>query len=276
MDIYFNSFSEEEREVTKVEYGERKREKRASVKKEKADETNIEPESVDKTPRAVQETIQELHKNNGVFSEDFVDTNESKQTTKRAKNAEIMQEKRAGGKQKRDSEIRKEKEQNSLEAAQELNENDAVSPKGFAVTKEGTQNKVSVDRKGIPKGRVLEENDLEDKDLEQKDIGELSLRKMMSNVGDKSIEILKMDVGGGKMNIIDEIFELSICQVLMEVRLQEAKKIYKILHKFSQHGYYLFDTGYSALRLDIREYNFIHESCLAKYDVTVVLGKYLS
>ncbi|KAI1697266.1 methyltransferase domain-containing protein [Ditylenchus destructor] len=152
---------------------------------------------------------------------------------------------------------------NSLETIETLNQNNGVFLKAFVGTKESMENNPFVEQslQNNPKGTVLEA---------------LTLQQIMKHFGDTSIEILKMDIEGGEVDIADEIFSLSPCQVLMEVHLLNAYKIYKFLQRFSRHGYFLFETEANPLRLDMREYNFIHANCLAKYGVDIVLGKYLS
>uniref|UniRef100_A0A915DLQ3 Methyltransferase domain-containing protein n=1 Tax=Ditylenchus dipsaci TaxID=166011 RepID=A0A915DLQ3_9BILA len=101
------------------------------------------------------------------------------------------------------------------------------------------------------------------------------LSSIMSSLGDKSIEILKIDIEGTELEIMDEILQIDICQILIEVHPPDVRSLINFLQKLSKSGYLLFESEPNPMYISLREYCFIHESCLKKYNVKL-LGKYLS
>lgn len=82
---------------------------------------------------------------------------------------------------------------------------------------------------------------------------------------------------GAELLVIDQVLQVPICQFLVEVHsAASAFQTYKFLERVSKAGFYLFISEPNAFHTSIREYSFIHETCLERYHVDVVNGKYLS
>lgn len=82
---------------------------------------------------------------------------------------------------------------------------------------------------------------------------------------------------GAELQVIEQILQVPICQFLVEVHsISSAFQTYKFLEKVSKAGFYLFSSETNMLYLNLREFSFIHEQCLEKYNVNVIYGKYLS
>lgn len=82
---------------------------------------------------------------------------------------------------------------------------------------------------------------------------------------------------GAELLVIDQVLQVHICQFLVEVHsANNAFQTYKFLEQVSKAGFYLFFSEANAFHPSIREYSFIHETCLERYHVDAVYGKYLS
>lgn len=87
----------------------------------------------------------------------------------------------------------------------------------------------------------------------------------------------KVALLGAELQVIDQVLKVSVCQFLVEVHsATSAFQTFKFLEKVSKAGFYLFSSEMNAFNVNLREYSFIHEDCLERYNVNVVYGKYLS
>uniref|UniRef100_A0A914PLM6 Methyltransferase domain-containing protein n=1 Tax=Panagrolaimus davidi TaxID=227884 RepID=A0A914PLM6_9BILA len=92
---------------------------------------------------------------------------------------------------------------------------------------------------------------------------------------DKRIDILKIDIEGNEFQIADEIISIPICQLLIEIHNDSAKKHLELLKKFASSGLYLFSYEINGQEHTLSEYSFIHENCFEDYGVNIIYGRYL-
>ncbi|KAH7724788.1 Protein Y55F3AM.11, partial [Aphelenchoides avenae] len=98
-----------------------------------------------------------------------------------------------------------------------------------------------------------------------------SFTSLMKHFGDSRIEVLKLDAEGAELLVFDQIAQVPICQFLFEGHASNVFEMFQFLEKVSKAGFYLFFSEVNAFHPDhLREYAFIHKSCLEKYHVDVV------
>jgi len=103
-----------------------------------------------------------------------------------------------------------------------------------------------------------------------------SISDLMTKNGDKEIEMLKMDIEGGEFDILPSLVNSTkICQIFVEVH-GTAFQMVQLLKTISRSRFYLFSYEINGFYTTLCEFSFIHESCLSKYGVDVILGRYLS
>ena len=99
---------------------------------------------------------------------------------------------------------------------------------------------------------------------------------LMKMNGDTEIEMLKMDVEKAEHTVLPPLLKAArICQIFIEVH-GPAYKMVQLLQQISIAGFYLFSYEINGFYPQLCEFSFIHDSCLAKYKVDIILGRYLS
>lgn len=90
------------------------------------------------------------------------------------------------------------------------------------------------------------------------------------------LRIADSAASGGEFDVAEQLHSMPTCQLLVEIHSRTAGATARLLTKLSQLGFYLFHFENNAKLFHLREYSFIHKDCLEQYDVTTVLGRWLS
>uniref|UniRef100_A0A914CM28 Methyltransferase FkbM domain-containing protein n=1 Tax=Acrobeloides nanus TaxID=290746 RepID=A0A914CM28_9BILA len=78
---------------------------------------------------------------------------------------------------------------------------------------------------------------------------EYSLADLFEQHNDTHIEILKVDIEGAEYIIIDQLFKIPVCQIVIEVHGKitfqqndplDIKETLSLLRNISSHGFYFF------------------------------------
>lgn len=124
-------------------------------------------------------------------------------------------------------------------------------------------------------------------------VGHYSFSDLVRKFGDTRIDVLKIDIEGrfkyrnwrtrqprvtlgGEFKVIDQILRVPICHVLIEIHSKAAYRVARLLQRFAQKGFLLYAFEGNMRYFHLREYSFLHESCLEQYGVKTVLGRWLS
>ena len=103
-----------------------------------------------------------------------------------------------------------------------------------------------------------------------------TIKDLMTENGDTAIEMLKMDVEEAEHTALPPLLNSTrICQIFIEVH-GSAYQMVTLLKMISAAGFYLFSYEINGFYTTLCEFSFIHETCLARYNVDIVLGRYLS
>uniref|UniRef100_A0AC34FNR2 Uncharacterized protein n=1 Tax=Panagrolaimus sp. ES5 TaxID=591445 RepID=A0AC34FNR2_9BILA len=101
------------------------------------------------------------------------------------------------------------------------------------------------------------------------------------------IRIGRFGDGGWEHTVVDQLFTVPICQILIEIHdvhqglttpvvMKPHQNVYNFLHAASLKGFYLlhFEVNYNTLGAS--EFTLLHKNCFKTYDVNIVFGQYLS
>uniref|UniRef100_A0A7E4ZZI0 Methyltranfer_dom domain-containing protein n=1 Tax=Panagrellus redivivus TaxID=6233 RepID=A0A7E4ZZI0_PANRE len=100
---------------------------------------------------------------------------------------------------------------------------------------------------------------------------------LMKRFGHKHIDVLKMDIEWGEYEVADDIFDLQICQMMVELHSNPGDYgiITEWLKKASAAGYYLIHHEVNVSFMNCVEVTLLHEKCFERFGNVVVLASYV-
>uniref|UniRef100_A0A7E4VZH1 Methyltranfer_dom domain-containing protein n=1 Tax=Panagrellus redivivus TaxID=6233 RepID=A0A7E4VZH1_PANRE len=103
---------------------------------------------------------------------------------------------------------------------------------------------------------------------------------LMKRFNHDHIDVLKMDIEGAEYAIADELFNMKICQIMVELHVSgdtlDYKKFVSWLQKASAAGYYLIHHENNIKHYHCIEVTLIHENCFDRFGPLIPLTRFLN
>uniref|UniRef100_A0A7E5A2C7 Methyltranfer_dom domain-containing protein n=1 Tax=Panagrellus redivivus TaxID=6233 RepID=A0A7E5A2C7_PANRE len=105
----------------------------------------------------------------------------------------------------------------------------------------------------------------------------MTIADLMKRFDHTHIDILKMDVEGSEYDIADHLFQLEICQIMVELHTKdrEYEKIVDWLKKASAVGYYLIHHEVNFMYMNCVEVTLLHSNCFSRFGDIIPLTSFL-